>query len=325
VKRSTTILVCLSLLLSATMASASSVYGFLAGGIRWDAAPRFEQGYERSLDGGLRYSVQTGSLSSYRDLFTWSRVPTVAQFELAVQKAFVAWTIVDPVSGLGSGLQFVYDPTTMVMGIPGVGADFRGAEIDLFGADIGVGGGRGDIAFGGGGVTLTSGTTNYGVASIVGADITMTTNPSNVWTADSFQAVLTHEIGHALGFLDVDVVGPSGNFFDDNYDGTSSATALATLTNSWAGLVNPFDPLASPLSLFVVANGDPGADTFGVDILMETAIPGSVIGNDFPLSNDDFGGRQFLYPYVAAVPIPSAVWLFGSALGLLGWMRRKAS
>jgi len=26
----------------------------------------------------------------------------------------------------------------------------------------------------------------------------------------------------------------------------------------------------------------------------------------------------------AAVPIPATVWLFGSALGLLGWMRRRA-
>ncbi len=28
---------------------------------------------------------------------------------------------------------------------------------------------------------------------------------------------------------------------------------------------------------------------------------------------------------VAPIPIPAAIWLFGSALGLLGWMRRRAS
>jgi len=27
----------------------------------------------------------------------------------------------------------------------------------------------------------------------------------------------------------------------------------------------------------------------------------------------------------AAIPVPGAVWLFGSALGLLGWLRRRAA
>jgi hypothetical protein len=28
---------------------------------------------------------------------------------------------------------------------------------------------------------------------------------------------------------------------------------------------------------------------------------------------------------ISVVPVPAAVWLFGSALGLLGWIRRKAT
>jgi probable HAF family extracellular repeat protein len=32
-----------------------------------------------------------------------------------------------------------------------------------------------------------------------------------------------------------------------------------------------------------------------------------------------------LAPNVAVVPIPTAAWLFGSALGLLGWMQKRGS
>src|SRR5262245_94060 len=73
----------------------------LQGGSRWDSVPRTIGGLERSLDGGLRYSLQGGSFQAYRDQFTWSgSAPSVASFQQAVEKAFGAWTVPDPVSGL---------------------------------------------------------------------------------------------------------------------------------------------------------------------------------------------------------------------------------
>ena len=36
-------------------------------------------------------------------------------------------------------------------------------------------------------------------------------------------------------------------------------------------------------------------------------------------TQDDFDITNLTHP----IPIPAAVWLFGSGLGLLGWMKRK--
>jgi hypothetical protein len=37
-------------------------------------------------------------------------------------------------------------------------------------------------------------------------------------------------------------------------------------------------------------------------------------------------GNNSIYEVaLTPVPVPAAVWLFGSALGLLGWMRRRAA
>ena len=304
----------------------NAVAGTLQGGSRWDAGPRIIGGEERSLNGGLRYSLQGGSFQAYRDQFTWSgAAPSVASFQTAVEKAFAAWTVPDPVSGLTTAVGFTPDLGTPVSTAV-VGFVRQGAEIDLFAStsgsswSVGGGGTQAEAFFNSvsvpGNLTLTSGTTNYGGFAITGADITFNNNPQAVYTLSTFQTILTHEIGHALGLGDVDFPSGSTIWIDDNYDPTSSATALATLTNSWTHLVNPLNPGLSP-GLRVVnpppANGNPGVDTPGVNILMESAIPGALFGQDFPLQNDDFGTRQFLYPSTTPVPEPAGVLLIGPA------------
>jgi hypothetical protein len=89
--------------------------------------------FERSLNGGLRYSFQGSSFEGFRDLFTWQGgPPAVADFQIAVQQAFDAWTVPDPATGLTSQLSFVADVGTPVVGFNNGqgGLDTRGAEID---------------------------------------------------------------------------------------------------------------------------------------------------------------------------------------------------
>ena len=321
-------------LISVNRADASGLYGHtgLGGGFRWDAAPRNIGGFERSLSGGIRYSLQGGSYQAYRDLFTWNVVPSVPVFQQTVQEAFNAWTVVDPASGLGSNLSFVPDLSTPVVGTGAGGINTAGAEIDLLATldgstwNPGDPGTRGETFFNAqfGNVRLTSGTANYpGGGAISGADVTLNRNPGAVYTLDVFRLLLTHELGHAIGMSDADVqAGAGGVFIDDNYNGATNATALATLTNSWAAMVNPMNPAASVgLSLFTVNNGAPGIDTPGVNILMESQGLGGQFGNLTPMSNDDYGGRQFLYPFI---PEPATAVMLG-VLGLGAAARRRRS
>jgi hypothetical protein len=52
-----------------------------------------------------------------------------------------------------------------------------------------------------------------------------------------------------------------------------------------------------------------------------TSVTGPFIGAAKFQGTGDGGENS---AWVAAVPVPAAVWLFGSGLGLLGWMRRKS-
>lgn len=78
-----------------------------------------------------------------------------------------------------------------------------------------------------------------------------------------------------------------------------------------------------------VASG-PQTELFNwTDMVMYNFNPSGIAGETaFILSNRTGGateGDGFSLTFAYAVPVPAAAWLFGSALGLLGWMRRKAT
>jgi hypothetical protein len=304
--------------------------------LRWDAASRLVEDEDRSLAGGLRYSMEGGSYEAFRDQFSWDTLPTVEAFQAAVDGAFAAWEAVDPVSGLGTSLDFVPDLGTLAVDEPpdpgNVGSSLglnAGAEIDLFAETPHLG-----PAYGGSAIvfveldsfhdiTLSSGASGYAGLAISGADIRI--NPIYTHTLDEFQILLTHEIGHAIGLADVEVFpGDSGfnsPFLDDDYDGSSSASALATLTNSFALEIDPYDPDATPL-LRVMGElfSDPGLLTPGVDILMESSFNYALAFAATALQNDDFAGRQFLYP----MPEPALAALLAAPAAALAARSRAA-
>lgn len=301
---------------------------FTSGGpqnaLRWDAAEQFFAGSERSLQGGLRYAMQGGSYESFRDRFAWTSVPSLSEFQHTIENSFNAWTRPDPVSGLTTSLSFAPDFSNAVVGTGTFGGiNFLGSEIDLFGLDAGDNGlyGFTSVQPSGSPVTLTSGVANYAFSSgIAGVDISINSNPNAIYTLDEFGRLLTHEIGHALGFGDADL---GGLFIDDNFD---SSNPLATLTNSWTALVDPLDPANSPgLGLFSV--GTTSLTVAGVDLLMESnglgIGPTNPLGNLFPLTNDEYGTRQYLYPTLAAVPEVSSASLIYFLISMVGMRQRR--
>jgi hypothetical protein len=307
---------------------------------RWDAAVRTVDGVERSLDGGLRYSIETGSYAGLRDQFSWVPSPPSEQdFAAAIERAFDHWEVIDARTGLPAAFYFVEDLATPAVDDPGnprspngyVGLN-AGAEIDIFAATPHAGSGfAASVIFfvdaAADDLQLTSGATNYPGLAITGADIRI--NPLYTWSLSGFEILLTHEIGHALGLADLEVNPDSGSvsgFIDDDFDPTTSQTAFATLTDHFAFLVNRDDPDASPLQSFNGSlNADPGLQTSGVEILMESEGIFDLLGASQKLQPDDVAGRQFLYP-AEPVDVPEPGLSTGLALGAiaLAMARRHA-
>jgi hypothetical protein len=305
-------------LLDGASAAAFRLIGSSNRWLRWDAAPRYIGGEDRSLDGGLRYSIETGTYAGLRDQFMWvpSPGPTEGDFEATIKRAFEHWTIVDPETALPATFHFVEDLSTPAVDVPGnpqnpngsLGLN-AGAEIDIFAETPHAGPGfaasvRFFVDTVSDDLTLTSGTKNYAGFAISGADIRI--NPDFVWSLRGFEVLLTHEIGHALGLADLESPTTPGSvsaFLDDNFSPASSTAARETLTNSFALTIYPLDPDSSPLQAYWSNLGaDPGTGTDGVALLMESQGIFDLLGADPVLQNDEFAGRQFLYP----IQIPEA-------------------
>lgn len=65
-------------------------------------------------------------------------------------------------------------------------------------------------------------------------------------------------------------------------------------------------------------------NTFTLISGVDGLTPGDVFSIGNGITVGQIGGEAMIFE-VAAVPVPAAAWLFGSALGLLGWVRRRAA
>lgn len=114
--------------------------------------------------------------------------------------------------------------------------------------------------------------------------------------------------GASLGSVLMDLSGPLPStlappqFIDFDFSGVN-----LTIGNTYTAGVTSND-----FSISVVYNG---SDAYGSGLLLESsssALGSCAVGCDLNFR---------VTPSV--VPIPAAAWLFGSAVGLMGWMRRK--
>ncbi|MGI9341665.1 MAG: hypothetical protein ACR2QV_02375 [Gammaproteobacteria bacterium] len=107
---------------------------------------------------------------------------------------------------------------------------------------------------------------------------------------------------------------PGGVAFAEFFSELSGGgTSKAEILGGTPLAINPNPEVWTSFSF----SGTTGADVSGGVTLQLGATTGPAGGTNMFYDN--------IVIDVTPIPVPAAVWLFGSALGLLGWMRRKAS
>ena len=95
------------------------------------------------------------------------------------------------------------------------------------------------------------------------------------------------------------------------------ATGATTLYNGY----QDNGTTADPLLIFDALVGDLDPDTPGDELMVRVQRALT------PTTTTSFQAYRFYFSTtnVSTVPVPGAVWLLGSAVGLLGWLRRRAT
>ena len=179
----------------------------------------------------------------------------------------------------------------------------------------------------------------FGAPTLVGDSLEFS---PGIFKAESMNGAGTDELGSLFIFDEIysisgdDIeritISESGEY-DINSDGEVSAEIILSVVNLAPTVPPPENGMSSAL---FSTTGDSGGEqvwdlTAIFDVQSEFVLPANSLA--MTLENtltaiadteveDAWIEKSFVLT-AAAVPVPAAVWLFGSALGLIGWMRRR--
>ncbi len=120
-----------------------------------------------------------------------------------------------------------------------------------------------------------------------------------------------------------DVYGYAGNGTIETADATAGSLLAAGLNGN---VVSQAGPVIFDVTSFIFNSSVQAAGFAGFNARYSNELSGVVGQKSFQSPNNDFGNAS---PWLVVeftptpIPVPAAAWLFGSALGLLGWMRRR--
>jgi len=137
----------------------------------------------------------------------------------------------------------------------------------------------------------------------------------------AFQLVEDGDYKLTGGGASVNAVGSLA--IDSQTSAFSDSAAFSAGALTTPGGPTPWDAGAT---LFLSNTAGWNTDTKVLMTLNNTLSATSLINGELALIEKKFSGTAIgLTIDMTPVPVPAAAWLFGSALGLLGWMRRKTS